>query len=72
MSSEISHAEKLTAACGCTGCVNENNPPIYFVFKNRLIYFCTEKCKKKFSEDPEAFLTSSHFKIKFEDLAILK
>ncbi len=65
---ELIHKEKVTAACGCQACVNANDPLICSVYRNKVVYFCTDKCKQSFDENPEAFLKSSHFKISLEML----
>ncbi|GAH95635.1 unnamed protein product, partial [marine sediment metagenome] len=32
------------------------------------LYFCDTPCLKEFSKDPERFLSSTHFRLEFEDL----
>ncbi len=69
---EITHKKPVTAACNCNKCVNNKDELIYSIWKNKIIYFCTEKCKNEFDESPETFIKSNHFKIDFNDLPELE
>ncbi|MHA2502364.1 MAG: hypothetical protein ACXAE3_05830 [Candidatus Kariarchaeaceae archaeon] len=65
---DIVHRKTVTAACGCTSCVNLKEPRFHAVYNDRLVYFCSRSCVKEYNEDPEAFINSDHFKIEFDIL----
>ena len=51
----------------CCGAVLPNSE-IYTTYKGKKLYFCEKPCLKEFKKDPERFLSSTHFRMKFEDL----
>ena len=54
---------KLTC-CGAD-CPNKE---VSTIFKGKKFYFCDTSCLKEFKKNPERFLNSTHFRMKFEDL----
>lgn len=36
--------KRVIAACGCKGCVNQNNPLISSDYHGKRIYFCNNDC----------------------------
>ena len=40
----------------CGMMVDEKNPPATAVYQGKTYYFCCEGCKKKFLQNPEAYL----------------
>jgi len=64
----MKHKSKVTAACGCQSCVNSAKEKIFTIYEDKIVYFCNNNCVVEFSESPEKFLQSDHFKIPFESL----
>ncbi|OLS26164.1 MAG: hypothetical protein HeimC2_16560 [Candidatus Heimdallarchaeota archaeon LC_2] len=58
----------VTAACGCQSCVNRREEQFIEIYKGKKMIFCNNECIVEFKTDPEKFLKSDHFKIKFSDL----
>ena len=44
------------------------NKSVSTVFNGKKLYFCEKECLDEFNMDPEAFLKSDHFLIKWENL----
>ena len=38
------------------------------VHKGKKLYFCDKSCLKEFKKNPERFLSSTHFRLEFEEL----
>lgn len=63
-----SKADLVTAVCGCQSCVNRREEQIIEIYKDKKLVFCNHDCVIEFKQDPQKFLKSDHFKVKFDDL----
>ncbi|MHA1346921.1 MAG: hypothetical protein ACTSVO_09140 [Candidatus Heimdallarchaeaceae archaeon] len=44
------------------------NSEVSTTYKDKKLYFCDKPCLKEFKKDPERFLSSTHFRLEFENL----
>ena len=58
------HKKPPKTACGSP----LTNKTVSTIFEGKKIYFCEKECLDEFNLNPEAFLQSDHFLIKWEDL----
>jgi hypothetical protein len=47
--------EDVTAACGCTKCVNNKEDKVYIKDKGKIIFLCNKYCAEEFYEDKTIF-----------------
>jgi len=61
---KVSKSESAKTCCGASHQGNTNMK----VYRNKKFYFCKKTCLEEFLVDPEAFITSDHFLINFDEL----
>ncbi len=47
--------EDVTAACGCTKCVNNKEEKVYIKDKDKILFLCNKFCADEFREDKKKF-----------------
>jgi hypothetical protein len=54
--------EDVTAACGCTKCVNNKEEKVYIKNNDKIIFLCNKFCAEEFFEDKTNFY-KNHIRI---------
>ncbi|OLS21768.1 MAG: hypothetical protein HeimC3_33990 [Candidatus Heimdallarchaeota archaeon LC_3] len=47
--------EDVTAACGCTKCINNKEEKVYIKDKGKILFLCNKFCAEEFYEDKANF-----------------
>ena len=44
------------------------NSEVSTIHRGKKLYFCDKSCLKEFKKNPERFLSSTHFRLEFDEL----